>query len=122
MVAFSFCKSFQFSVVSYQFETVRQDDIVSTLMDAVSRSEIGAASQAIADGADVNELSAGMTPLLIAVFRGDIDMVRLLLEKGADPNLRGNPMDASSCPLWHAEDDFGLIDIAKVLKSYGAAK
>jgi len=37
----------------------------------------------------------------------------------ADPNVRPNPSDS---PLWHAEDDFGLTEIAELLKSYGATK
>jgi len=60
-----------------------------------------------------------MTPLLWAIFRGDIDAVRLLLESGADPNVRPNPTDS---PPSHAEDDFGLTDITELLKSYGATK
>jgi len=67
----------------------------------------------------MNELDAGMTPLLWAIFRGDIDAVRLLLESGADPDVRPNPSDS---PLWHAEDDFGLGSIAELLKLYGASK
>jgi uncharacterized protein len=59
----------------------------------------------------------GMTPLMIAVFRGDIEQVRELLEKGADPN---RPASDGSTPLWRAEDDFGLFEIAAVLRSYGA--
>jgi ankyrin repeat protein len=60
-----------------------------------------------------------MTPLLWAIFRKDIDAVRLLLESGADPNARVNRDDS---PLWHAEDDFGLTEIAELLKSHGATK
>jgi ankyrin repeat protein len=73
---------------------------------------------AISAGEDLNELDAGMTPLLWAIFRGDIDAVRLLLESGADPNVRPNPSDS---PLWHDEDDFGLTSIAELLKLYGAS-
>jgi ankyrin repeat protein len=60
---------------------------------------------------------AGMTPLLIAVFRGDADAVRDLLRRGADPN---RPTSGGGTPLWYAEDDFGLIEIAEILRSYGA--
>jgi ankyrin repeat protein len=75
--------------------------------------------QAIASGENLNEFDGGLTPLLWAVFRGDIEAVRLLSESGADPNVRPNPSDA---PLWHAEDDFGLTEIAQLLKSFGATK
>jgi len=92
---------------------------MSALVEATLRSDYAAMKLAIASGDDLSELVGGMTPLLSAVFRADIDAVRLLLESGADPNVRPNPSDS---PLWHAEDDFGLLEIAELLKSYGAAK
>ena len=92
---------------------------VSKLVDAVLRSDTEAVRSLIASGEPVNELSERMSPLLWAIFRGDLECVRVLLEGGADPNLRPNPTDS---PLWHAEDDFGLIEIADLLKSYGAVK
>jgi ankyrin repeat protein len=92
---------------------------VSKLTEAVLRSDVAAMKQAIASGDNLNEFDGGLTPLLWAVFRGDIEAVRLLLESGADPNVRPNPSDS---PLWHAEDDFGLTEIAELLKSYGATK
>jgi len=92
---------------------------LSKLTEAVLRSDVAGIKNAIASGDDLNAFHGGMTPLLWAVFRGDIDAVRLLLESGADPNLRQSPSDSA---LWHAEDDFGLTDIAELLKSYGATK
>lgn len=92
---------------------------MSELVDATLRSDYAAMKKAIASGGDLNEFAGGMTPLLSAVFRGDTDAVRLLLESGADPNVRTNPSDS---PLWHAEDDFGLPEIAQLLRSYGATK
>ena len=87
---------------------------MSKLTEAILRSDVTAMKQAIASGDNLSELDGGMTPLLWAVFRGDVDAVRMLLEGGADPNVRPNPSDS---PLWHAEDDFGLTEIAKLLKS-----
>jgi ankyrin repeat protein len=92
------------------------------LMDAVRGSSIEATQKAIEAGANVNEVDGGMTPLLIAVYRGDEEMVRLLLQNGADPNLRPDPSDTSRTALWHAEDDFGLTAVAELLKAYGAKK
>jgi ankyrin repeat protein len=88
-------------------------------MDATVRSDIEAMKEAIASGDNLNELQEGMTPLLWAIFGGDVKAVKLLLESGADPNVRPNPSDS---PLWHAEDDFGFAEIAELLKSYGATK
>lgn len=93
--------------------------MASKLVDAVLRSDIEAVRVLIGNGAEVNELSDRMTPLLWAIFRGDFECVQVLLEAGANPNLRPNPTDS---PLWHAEDDFGLVEIAELLKSYGATK
>lgn len=92
---------------------------MSNLTEAVLRSDVAAIKQAIARGDDLNELNGGMTPLLWAVFRGDAEAVRLLLESGADPNVRSGPGNSA---LWHAEDDFGLAEIAELLKAHGATK
>jgi ankyrin repeat protein len=61
----------------------------------------------------------GMSPLHCAVLGGCLEAVSALLELGADPNLIdhfGVP------PLWTAEDDFGLDDIAARLRHFGATK
>ena len=90
------------------------------LTGAVLRSDYSAMRELVATGADLNEFDDHrMTPLLWAIMRGDIDAVRLLLESGADPNVRPSPSDS---PLWSVEDDFGLHEIAALLKSYGATK
>jgi ankyrin repeat protein len=74
----------------------------------------------VAAGADLNEFDDfRMTPLLWAITRGDIAAVRALLESGADPNIGPNLSDS---PLRSAEDDFGLTEIAALLRSYGATK
>jgi ankyrin repeat protein len=69
----------------------------------------------------VNELDAwdanGMTPLLNAIFIGDTEKVQRLLEMGADPN---RPSSTGETPLWHAEEDFGLAEIARLLRQHGA--
>ena len=91
---------------------------MSKLEAAVLCSNLDAMKQAIDAGDDLNELKGDMTPLLWAIMGGNIDAVRLVLQSGADPNIRPNPSDS---PLWSAED-FGLIEIANLLKSYGAKK
>jgi ankyrin repeat protein len=92
----------------------------TALSDAVLRSDYDSMRQIIAGGADLNEFDDfRMTPLLWAIMRGDISAVKILLESGADPNVRPNPSDS---PLWSAEDDFGMVEIAALLRSYGATK
>lgn len=75
----------------------------------------------VAAGASLDQYDdkSGMTPLLIAVFRGDVDAVELLLRSGADAN-RPNGRDPTSTPLWHARDDFGLHEVTAVLLRFGA--
>jgi ankyrin repeat protein len=93
---------------------------VNRLTTAVLRSEYDLMLRIIVAGDDPNELDESkMTPLLWAIMRGDITAVRILLEDGADPNVRPTPSDS---PLWSAEDDFGLTEIAALLRSYGATK
>lgn len=92
---------------------------MGALEDAVLRSDYPGMKAAIEAGENVNDMSSGMTPLFSAVFRGDVKAVRILLDYNADPNLHS---DADMSPLWHAEDDFGLFEIAKLLRGHGARK
>lgn len=93
-----------------------------TLALAVLKSDWEGMKVAISVGESLNQNHNGMTPLLSAVYRGDIEAVRILLSAGADPSFNPTPRDRSNTPLWHAEDDFGLMEIAKLLRSYGAQK
>ena len=81
----------------------------TALSEAVLRSDHGEMHKIIAAGAYLDEFdNFRMTPLLWAIMRGDIDAVKILLENGADPNVRPNPSDS---PLWSAEDDWGFEEI-----------
>jgi ankyrin repeat protein len=91
----------------------------SRVLDAVFASDEEALRAAIDDGEDVDAWDDfGMTALLYAVFRGDIEAVGLLLRMGADPN-RPQRDDFTATPLWHAKDDFGLHEIAALLEKAG---
>jgi ankyrin repeat protein len=61
----------------------------------------------------------GMTQLLSAVFIGDPATVKALLQRGANPN-KPQGDHPSATPLWHAEEDFGLFEVARVLRARGA--
>lgn len=66
-------------------------------------------------GPAVNSLDAtNRTPLYWAVLGGYTEIVRLLLEHGADPNL---PLDDVP-PLWHALD-FGMTEIVALIRAHG---
>ena len=92
----------------------------SPIFRAVLSSHIEDLRTAVANGANLDQRDRlGMTPLLYAVWRNDLEAVRVLLEAGADPNLPQDS-DPSCTPLWHAQEDFGLFDVAAVLKAFGA--
>jgi ankyrin repeat protein len=65
--------------------------------------------------------SYGMTRLIHAVYEGNLAKVEALLVQGADCN-KPQRDDPTATPLWHAEDDFGLTDIAALLRRHGARK
>lgn len=91
-----------------------------TVLRAALTGDATKVREAISTGADVNAWDEhGMTPLLSAVFIGNVDAVRLLLEAGADPN-RAQRDDPTATPLWHAREDFGLHEIAQLLERAGA--
>jgi hypothetical protein len=61
------------------------------LTQAVTSGDESAVSALLAAGADVNETtSGGQTPLILAVIFGHTNLVRLLVDAGADPYARDN--------------------------------
>jgi len=67
-------------------------------------------------GANVNERVMGVTPLIEAVFyNASLDIVRLLLDKGADPNMG----TANWWPIHYAVDN-GNANVVKLLLDRGS--
>jgi hypothetical protein len=61
------------------------------LTAAVTRGDEQAVSAILANGADVNETTGGgQTALILAVIFGHTNLVKLLMNEGADPQLRDN--------------------------------
>ena len=61
------------------------------LTQAVTSGDVKAVSAALATGADVDERNnGGQTALILAVIFGHTDLVRLLVQAGANPRLRDN--------------------------------
>lgn len=97
----------------------------SLLHDAVGKSNVEAVRLLLSLGTDVNAVSSGgSTPLIIAASRDqhDIaklyDITKLLLEAGADPNIRGNKgMTALRWAVTNPKGDFRLV---RLLLQHGA--
>jgi cytochrome c len=71
-------------------------------------------------GVSVNELDgSGATPLLEAAKMGRVEVVRLLLEKGADPLIASKgPFGSLGTPL-HASARAGRVDVMRILLDAG---
>jgi ankyrin repeat protein len=93
---------------------------MANILKAALESNHDKLREALSSGETIDSYDAnGMTPLLYAVFIGNIDAVRMLLDEGADCN-RPHRGDATATPLWHAQEDFGLFEIAEILREHGA--
>lgn len=63
----------------------------AALIGAAFSGNVAAAQCLLRTGADINERNlSGDTPLLMACWRGRLDMVGIFLEAGADPDMREN--------------------------------
>lgn len=63
------------------------------LCSAIMKGDLATVKKFIEYGADVNEISNGLTPLMFAARYNKVDIIKFLLEKGADRNAkdgRGN--------------------------------
>ena len=65
---------------------------------------------------DARDTDSGATPLYDAASWGKLEVVKLLLEKGADMNARNQ---AGKSPLQSAEEN-GFTEIAALLRARGA--
>jgi ankyrin repeat protein len=86
-------------------------------MQAVQRNDVRGVQRQIEAGADVNALEAnGDAPLVMAAYLGHTEIVRLLLEAGADvtavdPEMKGTAL--------HAAAYAGRTEAARLLISHG---
>src|SRR5437763_1893782 len=96
--------------LSYYFD---HDNRNKRLFKAAETGELSAVYDEATKGADSNSKdSSGVSALYIAAENGHTDVVKLLLEKGADVNVAKR--DDGQTPLWRAAE-YGYLEIVKLL-------
>jgi len=105
------------AVLTWQAPAVDADGL-SALMRAAARGDVAAVTSLTAGGADVNAGHAQLrlTPLMFAAYGGHDAVVRLLLERGATPNLKD--ANGASAADWASQG--GHEGTAGVLTTAGA--
>jgi ankyrin repeat protein len=90
---------------------------MTELMKAVQNNDAARVKKLIAQGVNINELDqGGDAPLIIAAYNGYSEIVRLLLEAGADVTVVDPGMKATAL---HAAAYAGRTEAAKLLVQYG---
>ncbi len=86
---------------------------MTALMTAVQKNDIAAVRKLIAQGVDVSELDDNQdAPLIMAAYKGRTEIVKLLLEAGADVKAVDPGMKATAL---HAAAYAGHADAARLL-------
>lgn len=90
---------------------------MTALMNAVNNNDSSKVKDLIAQGVNINEADAsGDSPLIMAAYKGYTEIVRLLLEAGADVTVVDPGMKATAL---HAAAYAGRTEAAKLLIEYG---
>ena len=58
------------------------------LCNAIVKGDIATVKKFVEYGSDVNELSNGLTPLMLAARYNKVDILKYLMEKGADKKIK----------------------------------
>lgn len=74
---------YSFSNASHRVEFY---GVVTPLGFAISKGDLETVKKFVEYGADINELSNGMSPLMIAARYNKVEIIKYLLSKGADLN------------------------------------
>ena len=86
------------------------------LLFAVNEGRVEAVRALLDHGADKDTKMTGDSALQVAAFRGDIAIAKILIERGADVNLRGGE---GNTPLKTAAEQ-GNIELARLFLDAGA--
>lgn len=92
----------------------KNDEGETPLYSAQKNKQYDIAKLLVTNGADVNEVVWGYSPLILAIWDNQKDMVSLLLQKGANPNKK-----IIEYPLLSAIPEASL-EIIQILLDYGA--
>jgi hypothetical protein len=91
----------------------------TSLIGALLHNEAGEAKRLIARGDNPNESDfIGMPPLVLAIVRQDPDLVRTMVENGADLDARDR--SGSTALMWAAFNETGDAGIVNALLAWGA--
>ena len=91
------------------------------LIRAIMRRNIDTVTQILSTGlVDINQPEFDVTPLILAIRIGNIDIVRLLLQNGANPNYVGVMSLGRRNTALHEAITVNYIEIARVLLQNGA--
>jgi hypothetical protein len=89
------------------------------LLGALLHNDVGEAKRLIARGDDPNENGfIGMPPLVLAIVCQDLDLVRAMVENGADLDARDR--SGSTALMWAAFNEAGDARIVEALLEWGA--
>ncbi|CAA9201182.1 ankyrin repeat domain-containing protein [Flavobacterium collinsii] len=103
----------QTSIVKPQLEIV--NSFSTPLNVAVGKGDLDFVKKLLEYGADVNEMSEGLSPLMIAARYNKVDIMRVLLAKGADASAR-NEKGFTALKYAQLSNATEAIDILKDLK------
>ncbi|WP_234648435.1 ankyrin repeat domain-containing protein [Dyadobacter sp. CY356] len=89
---------------------------MTALMNAINKNDISLVERLIQNGADIDELDEKKdSPLVIAAYKGYNQIVKILLEKGADVSAVDPGMKATAL---HAAAYAGRTEAAKLLVDF----
>jgi len=105
-------------------DNINEDEIYEALFDACTENDVNAAREIIdknRDWININKkINHGQTALWNSVFSDDRDeLIRLLLENGADPNVRENT-GTTPFTISFSSRHGGLDSIVKMMLEHGA--